>query len=115
MSMSPAPFRRHREAVRFVGSSRIAPLRGCGETGYAVTLFALTMLAIVASASAKTLTVASDGSGDFASVQAAVDAAPANSAERVVIHIKPGTYKERVHVRKDKPRLTFRGDDAKTT
>src|SRR5687767_14714605 len=65
--------------------------------------------------SAKTFIVAPDGSADFTTVQAAVDAAPANSPHRVVIHIKPGTYKERVHVGKDKPRLTFRGDDAKTT
>src|SRR5215204_1207733 len=66
---------------------------------------------------AKVLTVSpdGDGAGDFKSVQAAVDAAPANSAERVVIHVKPGTYKERVRVGKDKPRLTLRGADARTT
>jgi pectin methylesterase-like acyl-CoA thioesterase/lysophospholipase L1-like esterase len=65
--------------------------------------------------SAKTLVVAADGSGDFTRVQAAVDAATANNAERVVIHIKPGTYKERIRVSRDKPRLTFEGEDAKTT
>lgn len=63
----------------------------------------------------KTLTVSPDGSGDFTTVQAAVDAAPENSASRVVIHIRPGTYKERIHVPKNKPMLTFRGDDAETT
>jgi pectin methylesterase-like acyl-CoA thioesterase/lysophospholipase L1-like esterase len=76
----------------------------------------VTMLLCATVARARTtLTVAADGSGDFTSVQAAVDAAPAESAERVVIHIKPGTYKQRVHVGKDKPRLTLRGEDAKTT
>jgi pectinesterase len=63
----------------------------------------------------RSLTVAADGTGDFATVQAAVDAAPANSPERVVIHIKPGVYKARVHVPKTKARLTFRGEDARTT
>ena len=63
----------------------------------------------------KVLTVAADGSGDFKSVQAAVDAAPANSPERIVIHVKPGTYKERIRIGKDKPRLTLRGDWAPRT
>lgn len=61
------------------------------------------------------ITVAADGSGDHATVQAAVDAAPKKSEQRVVIRIKPGTYKERVRVGKDKVRLTFRGEDANTT
>src|SRR5688572_28663409 len=64
---------------------------------------------------AKTLTVSADGDGDFKSVQAAVDAVPANNAERVIIHVNPGTYKERVHIGKDKPRVTLRGDDAAKT
>ena len=75
----------------------------------------LSLLTLDVYAQSPSLTVAADGSGQFTSVQAAIDAAPANSAERVVIHIKPGTYKERVHVRKDKPNLTLRGDDPKTT
>jgi pectin methylesterase-like acyl-CoA thioesterase/lysophospholipase L1-like esterase len=77
---------------------------------------ALVLLLVPLSAHAeKLLTVASDNSGDFKSVQEAIDAAPANSAERVVIHIKPGTYKERVHIAKDKPRITLRGDWAPKT
>src|SRR5215471_21076987 len=44
-------------------------------------------------------------------LHAAVDAAAPHS----VIHIKPGTYKERVVVAPDKRFLTFRGDDAATT
>ena len=63
----------------------------------------------------KVLTVAADGSGDFRTVQAAVDAAPVNSPDRVVIHVKPGTYKERIRIGKDKPRLTLRGDWAPRT
>src|SRR5579884_3426652 len=42
--------------------------------------------------------VSSDGSGDFRTVQAAVDSAPANGAN---IQIKPGTYVEKTHIDKN--------------
>ena len=61
------------------------------------------------------VTVALDGSGQFTSVQAAVDRAPSGSRDRFIIHIKPGVYRERVTVPSDKTFLTFHGDDAKTT
>lgn len=61
------------------------------------------------------LTVAADGTGQFKTVQEAVDHAPSHSHERFVIHIKPGVYRERVTVPADKTFLTVRGDDAKTT
>src|SRR5664280_2847077 len=60
-------------------------------------------------------TVAADGSGQFRTVQQAVDAAPSHSLTRFVIHIKPGTYPERVTVPPEKTFLALRGDDAKTT
>jgi pectinesterase len=61
------------------------------------------------------LVVAADGTGQFKSVQEAVDHAPSHSHERFVIHIKPGIYKERVTIPPEKTFLTLRGDDAKTT
>jgi len=39
-------------------------------------------------------TVAADGTGDYTTVQAAIDAVPASNPSRVVITIKPGTYRE---------------------
>src|SRR2546430_6508902 len=51
----------------------------------------LLFLTISAFAQPKSVTVATDGSGDFVSVQAAIDAAPAAGS---VIRIKPGTYRE---------------------
>ena len=63
-----------------------------------------------ARAASKTVTVAADGSGDHVTVQAAVDAVPAKNAEPVVIRIKPGTYKGKVVVPRDKPFITLRGD-----
>jgi pectinesterase len=63
--------------------------------------------------------VAQDGSGDFPTVQNAVDhvmdrvLAPFEG--RVVIEIKPGVYHERVRVPADRPRITLSGHDAATT
>lgn len=67
------------------------------------------------SAVAKTITVASDGSGEYKTLQEAIAAAPDHRAEDTNIHIKPGTYTGPFVIPKDKPKLRFVGDDAKTT
>lgn len=54
--------------------------------------------------------VAADGSGDFNTVQGAVDFVPDNHPRRVTIFIKNGTYEEIVFFQK-KANLTFRGED----
>jgi pectinesterase len=59
--------------------------------------------------------VAADGSGQYKTVQEAVNAAPGKGGARFVIYIKPGTYKEKLVVPQDKGPLTFRGDNAATT
>ncbi|MBC7782416.1 MAG: pectin esterase [Burkholderiales bacterium] len=56
-----------------------------------------------------TLTVAADGSGTHASVQAAVDSIPDGSADPVLINIKPGTYKDRIKIERGKPAITIKG------
>jgi pectinesterase len=61
------------------------------------------------------LVVAADGSGAYRSVQAAIDAVPANNTEPVTIHIKPGTYHERVEIPRDKPRVRLQGEEAART
>lgn len=63
----------------------------------------------------KTVTVAADGNGDFKTVQEAVSAAPSGKTQRFVIHIKKGTYKEKLTVPSEKGPITFRGEDATTT
>ncbi|MFF6780583.1 pectinesterase family protein [Streptomyces sp. NPDC012510] len=60
-------------------------------------------------AAATTITVAKDGSGQFTTVQKAVDAVPANNPSRVVISVKPGTYRELVKVPSNKPHVTIQG------
>ena len=55
------------------------------------------MLGLVAGASAQnTITVDASGNGDYATVQAAVDAAPDNA--ETTIFIKNGTYAENVNI-----------------
>ena len=53
--------------------------------------------------------VAQDNTGDYTTVQAAVDAAPANRVKPWLIFIKKGTYKEHVDLPANKPYLYFIG------
>ena len=47
------------------------------------------------------IVVAKDGTGNFKTVQEAIDAVPSNNSKRIVIFIKNGTYKEVVTIRKN--------------
>ena len=66
-----------------------------------------------APSSTGSLRVALDGSGDFCSVQGALDAVPANSSAALVT-VAAGLYHEVVHIR-GKNNLTLRGEDRKKT
>lgn len=62
--------------------------------------------------------VAADGSGQYTSVQAAISAAPMGTGRddpRWVILVKPGTYKERIHVQRERGNILVLGEDAATT
>lgn len=56
------------------------------------------------------LVVAADGSGDFNTVQGAIDSAPADPTKRVTIFIRNGMYEEIVFFQ-HKSNLTIRGED----
>lgn len=56
------------------------------------------------------LLVAKDGSGNFTTINDAVNAAPNNSKDRFVIRIKAGGYFENVNVTSKKTNLMFVGD-----
>ncbi|MFE4212845.1 pectinesterase family protein [Streptomyces sp. NPDC056844] len=58
---------------------------------------------------ATTLTVATDGSGQYTTVQAAVDAIPAGNTARVVVSIAPGTYRGPVKIPAGKQNVTLQG------
>ena len=60
-------------------------------------------------------TVAKDGSGDFTSVQEAVDACKAFPDHRVTVYIKNGVYREKVKIPACNTRLSFIGEDPEKT
>ena len=61
------------------------------------------------------IVVAKDGSGDFFTVQDAVDAVPYYSKVATTVHIRPGVYREKVTVPADRQKIHLSGDDARTT
>ena len=67
------------------------------------------LLLLCLAISADQSTVAADGSADFKTVQAAIDAALATGG---VIYIRPGTYREKLVVNKDHIQLRGKGSDA---
>ncbi|WP_199616021.1 pectate lyase [Paenibacillus alkalitolerans] len=64
---------------------------------------------------ADVVVVAKDGTGDFTTVQAAVDAAPNYSKKRHVIYIKNGVYREKLNVPSSKTNLSFIGESREGT
>ncbi|MCX5243300.1 pectinesterase family protein [Streptomyces prunicolor] len=58
---------------------------------------------------AETLVVAADGSGDYTTVQAAIDAVPSDGLQYIVL-IEPGTYHEVITVPASKAYLFIKGD-----
>ena len=64
-------------------------------------LFLLTVLIYGADAQ-KRITVAQDGSGNYKTVQEALNAVPVSNKTRLVIYIKNGIYKEKLHLDSNK-------------
>jgi pectinesterase len=66
---------------------------------------------------ASSAVVAADGSGQFTSVQAAINAAPqlGSPAPPWVIRVKPGVYRERVYIQREKRFVRLVGDDPART
>ena len=59
--------------------------------------------------------VAKDGSGDFTSIQSAIDATKSFPDKRITIFIKNGIYNEKVTVPSWNPRLSLIGEDVEKT
>lgn len=80
--------------------------------------FAALIRADIAPAAAADAVVAADGSGDYSSLQEAISSAPTRTGSdcpRWVIRVKPGVYRERVYVQRERGRMLIRGDDAAST
>lgn len=59
------------------------------------------------------VTVSADGTGQFTSVQAALDAIPSDNRERRIVFVREGTYRERIRV--NRPFVTLRGESRRRT
>lgn len=55
------------------------------------------------------ITVSQDGTGDYGTVQDAIDAVPLGNTRRTVIRVAPGIYKQPVYVPKTKNFITLAG------
>ncbi|HSI10424.1 MAG TPA: pectinesterase family protein, partial [Chthoniobacter sp.] len=98
--------------------------RGIAADAYGILtwLFALVSLTALARAdqrplprNADRIVVAADGSGNFTSVQAAVDFAEPHRQKPVVIFVRKGRYEERVRIGTEKPHVYLVGEDRKGT
>jgi len=80
-----------------------------------IQLFFLFTISLALKAADYTInvTVAQDGTGDFTTIQAAIDAAPAGLTQPYVIFIKKGTYNEKLYIEKNF--ITLLGEDRDST
>jgi len=76
-------------------------------------VFIAILFASVAVFSQKQVVVALDGSGNFRSIQEAINSLPVAAKEQRVILIKNGTYKEKIFI--DKDFITLKGEDPEKT
>jgi pectinesterase len=85
---------------------------------YIVTLF-LALTSILSSAQTTDnrfeLTVALDGSGDFKTIQEAINKVRDHAEKRVIITIKAGIYNEKVVIPAFKRNITLKGSDSQKT
>ena len=78
-------------------------------------LISLVVAGLSAFCQKKKITVAQDGSGDYKTVQAALDAVPEGNEKRVTIFVKKGIYKEVVVVDARKNFISLVGEDKDNT
>src|SRR5882724_7086026 len=71
--------------------------------------------ALAGMAQHQVVVVAKDGSGRYSTVQAAFDAVPLHNTKHIYIFIKPGVYKEKLHLDSTKDFVTLVGDDRFST
>lgn len=82
---------------------------------FALILFLASTISVNAQTYPKSLTVAKDGSGDYQTIQEAVNAVRDLSEVQVPIYIKNGVYKEKLIVPAQKSRISLIGEDKEKT
>jgi pectinesterase len=89
-----------------LGKSRTRVVAG------SLAVLPLAALGLISPASAATtITVASDGSGNYTTIQAAIAAAPSGA----IINVKPGTYRGQVSIPSSKSSITLQGTTGTST
>nr|KYP50009.1 putative pectinesterase 29 [Cajanus cajan] len=63
----------------------------------------------------QTVIVDPSGHGNFSTIQSAIDSVPSNNQYWVSIHVKAGTYKEKLLIPYDKPFVVLKGEGQKRT
>jgi pectinesterase len=74
-------------------------------------LFIALALATIGFGQTKRIVVAADGSGDYRTVQAALDAVPLNNTHRIEIFIKNGLYREKLYLDSTRDKVSLIGED----
>lgn len=77
--------------------------------------FLFTVISYLPSFGQKQFTIAQDGTGDYRTVQSAIDEVPNGNTERIIFRIKKGVYKERIIVDARNDFITLIGEDKNTT
>jgi pectinesterase len=83
------------------------PLRDLSEATEIVDSRTEPLLADPLPAPPRVLSVAADGSGEFTTIQAALDTIPRANRERIVVNVAAGTYEEKLIL--DQDRVTLKG------
>ncbi|QIP15534.1 pectin esterase [Spirosoma aureum] len=78
-------------------------------------LFCLAISSLITFAQKQRMTVAQDGSGDYRTVQSALNVVPANNKSRIVIYIKKGVYKEKLTLDSTQHLVTLIGEEKGST
>jgi pectinesterase len=106
-----------REPVRYRPRGQVYMMRRNVRAAFLVFAAAFFVFGAREARAAQTeLVVAVDGSGQYRSVQEAIMAVPAGTAENpVVIRIKPGRYRELIYVQREKRYFRLIGEDAEKT
>ncbi len=87
---------------------------GAAFAGVASSAWSFTLKSSGPTTGASSITVAADGTGDFASVQGAFDFVPVSNTKPVFINVRNGTYYEMLLL-KNRPFVTLRGEDRRQT
>jgi pectinesterase len=80
-----------------------------------LTSFLMLVLVQIVSAKQRKFTVAKDGSGDFTTVQQAINAVKDNQETTTVIFIRNGVYKEKLRLAASKTNVHFIGESVEKT